>query len=114
MFSFNHLDIRKERSIYVGWSYHKGKQYKVKQFINLVKKYNTFWKLLVSGTVLASGKTKMNRNDAYLRTSLVTQWLRLRAPNAGGPGSIPGQGNRSHMHAATKTSATTQEPSSRN
>ena len=43
------------------------------------------------------------------------QWLRLRAPNAGGPGLIPGQGTRSRMpqlgahvpqlkipHAATK------------
>ena len=30
-------------------------------------------------------------------TSLVVQWLRLHAPNAGGPGSIPGQGTRSHM-----------------
>ncbi|TEA14718.1 hypothetical protein DBR06_SOUSAS3110025, partial [Sousa chinensis] len=29
--------------------------------------------------------------------SLVIPWLRLRAPNAGGPGSIPGQGTRSHM-----------------
>ena len=29
-------------------------------------------------------------------TSLVVQWLRLCAPNAGGPGSIPGQGTRSH------------------
>ena len=29
--------------------------------------------------------------------SLVVQWLRLRAPSAGGPGSIPGQGTRSHM-----------------
>ncbi|TEA29991.1 hypothetical protein DBR06_SOUSAS4510029 [Sousa chinensis] len=36
---------------------------------------------------------------------LVVQWLRLRAPNAGGgPGSIPGQGTRSHVHAATKSS----------
>ncbi|TEA25323.1 hypothetical protein DBR06_SOUSAS21410020, partial [Sousa chinensis] len=47
--------------------------------------------------------------------SLVAQWLRLRTPNAGGPGLIPGQGTRSHMpqlrvrmlqlkilHAATK------------
>ena len=24
-------------------------------------------------------------------------WLRLRAPNAGGPGSVPIQGTRSHM-----------------
>ena len=27
----------------------------------------------------------------------VVQWLRLCAPNAGGPGSIPGQGTRSHI-----------------
>ena len=27
----------------------------------------------------------------------MVQWLRLRAPNAGGLGSIPGQGTRSHM-----------------
>ena len=33
----------------------------------------------------------------------MVQGLRLRAPNAGGPGSIPGQGTRSHMHAATKS-----------
>ncbi|TEA37944.1 hypothetical protein DBR06_SOUSAS37410008, partial [Sousa chinensis] len=44
--------------------------------------------------------------------SLVVQWLRLCAPNAGGPGSIPGWGTRSHMdtttkslHAATKKAA---------
>ena len=30
-------------------------------------------------------------------TSLVVQQLRLCAPNAGGPGSISGQGTRSHM-----------------
>ena len=30
-------------------------------------------------------------------TSLVVQWLSLRAPNAGGPGLIPGQETRSHM-----------------
>ncbi|TEA39728.1 hypothetical protein DBR06_SOUSAS3410210, partial [Sousa chinensis] len=28
---------------------------------------------------------------------MVVQWLRLQAPNAGGPGSIPGQGTRSYM-----------------
>ena len=27
----------------------------------------------------------------------MVQWLRLHAPNAGDPGSIPGQGTRSHM-----------------
>ena len=30
-------------------------------------------------------------------TSLVVQWLRLCPPNAGGLGSIPGQGTRCHM-----------------
>ena len=34
----------------------------------------------------------------------MVQWLRLHAPNAGAPGSIPAQGTRSHMHAATKSS----------
>ena len=48
-------------------------------------------------------------------TSLVMQWLRLRPPNAGDPSSIPGQGTRSHMHAATKSSyATTKDPASHN
>ena len=50
------------------------------------------------------------------RTSLVGQWLRLHAPNAGDPGSLPGQGTKSHsqqlkgshvqlktLHATTKT-----------
>ena len=36
-------------------------------------------------------------------TSLVVQWVRLSAPDAGGPGSIPGWGTRSRMHAATKS-----------
>ena len=41
-------------------------------------------------------------------TSMVVQWLRLCPPNAGGPGSICGQGTRSHTlqlktsHATTK------------
>ena len=30
-------------------------------------------------------------------TSLVVQWLRFRAPDAGGLGLIPRQGTRSHM-----------------
>ena len=45
------------------------------------------------------------RSDLRIRkvigTSLVIQWLRLWASNAGGLGLIPGQGTRSH--AATKT-----------
>ena len=38
-----------------------------------------------------------------LGTSLVVQWVRFHAPNAGGPSSIPDQGTRSHLHAATKS-----------
>ena len=48
-------------------------------------------------------------------TSLVAQWLRLHTPNAEGLGSIPGQGTRSHMHAANNSShATTKEPKRHN
>ena len=44
-------------------------------------------------------------------TSLVIQWVRLRTPSAGGPGSIPGQGTRSCMRATTKSlHATTKSP----
>ena len=32
-----------------------------------------------------------------LVNSLVIQWLRFSSPNAGGQGSIPSQGTRSHM-----------------
>ena len=54
----------------------------------------------------AYNKTELRRG--FLGTPLVAQWIRLCAPNAGGPGSIPGQGTRSHMYATTK------EPWSRN
>ena len=50
-----------------------------------------------------------------LGTSLVAQWLTLSTPKARGPGSIPAQGTRSHMHAATKSShVTTTKPESHN
>ena len=42
-------------------------------------------------------KVKEESEKACLRTSLVVQWLRLWAPNAEGPGFIPGQETRSHM-----------------
>ena len=46
-----------------------------------------------------------------MEISLVAQWIRLHASNAVGLGSIPGEGTRSHMHAATRSSpATTKEP----
>ena len=45
------------------------------------------------------------------RTSLVVYWLRLHAPNAGGPGLIPDQGTRPHMHATTKSQHAANESS---
>ena len=69
--------------------------------------------------VLLLGKSRETEFFRYLKikfrsgdgTSLVVQWLRLHAPNAGVPWLIPGQGSRSYMPqrrskilcAATKT-----------
>ena len=64
---------------------------------------------------LYTNKKKKKERKWKRGTSLVAQWLRLRTPNAGGPGSIPGQGTRSHVHATTKSShATAKERSIRN
>ena len=57
--------------------------------------------LVPTGVGMMSNKTK------FLRTSLVVEWIRLCAPNAGGLRSIPGQGT-DIPH--TKTT----EPKSRN
>lgn len=43
------------------------------------------------------GPDQLGRKCHYLVTSLVAQRLRLRAPNAGGLSSTPGQGTRSCM-----------------
>ena len=56
-----------------------------------------------------NGISFSHQRNEVMGTSLVVHWLRLRAPNTGGPGLIPGQGTRSHMpqlkvlHATTKT-----------
>ena len=46
-------------------------------------------------------------------TSPAVQWLRLGAPNAGGPGSVLGQGTRSHM-LQLSSHATTKDPTCHN
>ena len=51
----------------------------------------------------AAGPTLNKCPKTGFGTSLVVQWVRLHGPNAGGPGSIPGQGTRSWTHAATKS-----------
>ena len=74
-------------------------------------------KLYTSPQFCCEPKTALN-NKIYFkkrRTSLVAQWIRLRTPSSGGLGSIPGQGIRSHKHAATKSlHATTKELASCN
>ena len=62
--------------------------------------------VVISFALLTDSQSfKMERSG----TCLVVQWLRLHVPNAGGTGSIPGWGTRSHMlqwklpHMATKT-----------
>ncbi|TEA29141.1 hypothetical protein DBR06_SOUSAS10510114, partial [Sousa chinensis] len=42
--------------------------------------------------------------------SLVGQWVRLHAPNAGGSGSIPSQGTISHMPQLRSPRAPTKDP----
>ena len=39
----------------------------------------------------------LSKEQMIWGTSLAVQWLRLCAPNAGGPGLIPGQGPGSHL-----------------
>ena len=81
-------------------SNHKKKGTKKKHRIN----WKTRFKMAINTYVpiITLNVNGLNAPIKRHRTSLVAQWLRLRAPNAGGPGSIPGQGTRSHMHAATK------------
>ena len=56
----------------------------------------------------APSPSPVSKPSLSIGTSLVVHWLRLHAPNAGGPGLIPGWGTRSCMpqlgnpHAATK------------
>ena len=53
-------------------------------------------------------------NFIYLKSMLWGLPWWCSGSNAGGPGSIPGQGTRSHMHAATESShATAKEPANR-
>ena len=47
-------------------------------------------------------------------TSLVIQWLRLQAPNAGGPSSTPDQGTRSHKLQLSVCVQQQKDPACRN
>ena len=57
-----------------------------------------------------SAKKKNSAEETYL----MVQWLRLLTPNAGSPGSIPGQGSRSHMPKLKSSHATTKDPACSN
>ena len=51
----------------------------------------------LSGIILLSLCFSKKKKKKILGTSRVVQCLRLHAPNAGGPGSIPDQGTQSFM-----------------
>ena len=55
-------------------------------------------------------KIELPYNPKIPGTSLVVQWLRLRAPNAGGPGSIPGQGTTSCMSQLKDPASLNEDP----
>ena len=60
-----------------------------------------------------AGRNTRKRNNGG--TALVVQWVRLCTPNAGGLGSVPSGGTRSHMHTTAKKSACCNyEPTCRN
>ena len=52
---------------------------------------NEMWCIFTMEYYLAIKRNEVSRDIP------VVQWLRLCAPNAGGLGSIPGQGARAHM-----------------
>ena len=52
--------------------------------------------LTVSAVTDTSGVKQRDKNST-VGTSLLVQWLRLWAPDAGDPDSVPGQESRSHM-----------------
>ena len=80
-------------------------------YIDTVERYSTINKTeqhrWISNALSKRSQTQdapscMILEKTTIGTSLVVQRVRLGAPNAGGLGSIPGQGTGSHMHAATK------------
>ena len=52
---------------------------------------------LVLGLAVITGTEMVMVLTVDCRDFPVVQWLRLHTPSAGGLGSIPGQGTRSHM-----------------
>ena len=72
---------------------------------------NSFYEATITWIPKPDKDTTHKKRKLHAGTSLVAQWLRLCAPNAGGPGLIPGQGTRSHVHVATESlHATTKKP----
>ena len=74
--------------------------------IPAIKRQNVF--LLSLGSRLSLSDSLTNRNTDILGNSLVVQWLRFHAPNAGGPGF--NYWNQI-LHAATKSSHATTKSS---
>ena len=60
------------------------------------------WEQITHAPKCEAKETGLHSRD-NAGTSPAVQWLRLRAPSAGGRDSIPGQETKSRMRAATKT-----------
>ena len=100
-FGSNRLRDNKSHMQRVNWSPTEGKVRRsllqwIDQFFRHCNNKNDECHLLI--TSLHSGLSTCNHRDSQLvlsitqrGTSLAVQWLRLRASNAGGAGSIPGQ-----------------------
>ena len=76
----------------VGW-HHWLKRHEFEQILVGMVKDREVWHLQFMQSQRA-GHNLATEQQGY---SLVVQWLRLHGPNAGGPGLIPNQGDRSHM-----------------
>ena len=76
------------------------------QFLNLVWKLASFGvaRLMERRFLAKLPGYKVHHKNRSPGTCLMVQWLRLCTPNAGGLGSIPGQGTRSHTTTKTQHS----------
>ena len=70
--------------------------WQVRIFSSLVCKQLILW-LSWSSDGNKTWTSDKDLEKCLAETSLVVQWLRLDAPKAGVPGSIPGQGTRSYI-----------------
>ena len=81
------------------------KQPECPSHMSIIRRINKLWHIHTMELLFG------NKKELLLGTSLVVEWVRRHAPNAGGPGSIPAWGTIAHTHVATKSQhAATKSP----